>query len=98
LGVRIPLPLPDASLIEWRVFLEDSLDKTMEITAWPEQTKTYIEEVKSEMKRVSWPSWKQVRATTGVVIAAVFLFAIYFFVVDGIVSWLVTAMIHKFSR
>ena len=33
---------------------------------------------KQEMRRVTWPSWKQVRATTGVVIAAVFAFAAYF--------------------
>ena len=50
----------------------------MELTALPEETKNYIEEVQAEMKRVTWPSWKQVRATTGVVIAAVFLFAAYF--------------------
>jgi preprotein translocase subunit SecE len=61
----------------------------MELTkasSWPEQTKSYIDEVKAEMRRVSWPTWPQVRATTGVVIAAVFLFAAYFFVVDSIVS------------
>ena len=61
----------------------------MELTkaaSWPEQTKNYIDEVKGEMRRVSWPAWPQVRATTGVVIAAVFLFAAYFFVVDSIVS------------
>ena len=31
-----------------------------------------------EMRRVTWPSWKQVRATTVVVIVAVFVFAAYF--------------------
>ena len=38
------------------------------------------------MKRVTWPPWKQVRATTVVVIVAVFAFAAYFFVVDAIVD------------
>jgi preprotein translocase subunit SecE len=70
----------------------------MELTAWPEQTKNYIEEVKAEMKRVSWPSWKQVRATTGVVIAAVFLFAAYFALVDYICGQAINAAIHKFSK
>jgi preprotein translocase subunit SecE len=70
----------------------------MEIAAWPEQTKDYIEEVKAEMKRVTWPSWKEVRATTGVVIAAVFLFAAYFFVVDWFASGLITSIIHKLSQ
>jgi preprotein translocase subunit SecE len=69
----------------------------MELTAWPEQTKNYIAEVEAEMKRVSWPSWKQVRATTGVVIAAVFLFAAYFAIVDYICGHAVTWAIHKFA-
>jgi preprotein translocase subunit SecE len=66
--------------------------------SWPQQTKSYIDEVKAEMKRVSWPSWKQVRATTGVVIAAVFLFAAYFAVVDAVVNSVVTKIINYFVR
>ena len=70
----------------------------MEIAAWPEQTKNYIEEVRAEMKRVTWPSWKQVRATTGVVIAAVFLFAAYFFVVDIVVSRAINLVLHRGAK
>jgi preprotein translocase subunit SecE len=70
----------------------------MELTAIPEETKNYIEEVKAEMKRVTWPSWKEVRATTGVVIAAVFLFSAYFFVVDAICTRAVNMIIHNFSN
>ncbi len=66
--------------------------------SWPQQTKSYIDEVKAEMKRVSWPSWNQVRATTGVVIAATFLFALYFFVVDNVVSSVVNRVIHYFTH
>lgn len=64
---------------------------------WPRQAKTYIEEVQAEMKRVTWPSWHQVRATTGVVIAAVFIFAAYFFVVDAVVNSAVTKLLHVFA-
>ncbi len=49
------------------------------------------------MKRVSWPTWKQVRATTAVVIAAVFLFSAYFFVVDAIVNAVITRIIKYFT-
>lgn len=66
--------------------------------SWPEQTKSYIDEVKAEMKRVSWPSWKQVRATTGVVIAATFLFAAYFWVVDNVVNAGVNRIINYFTH
>jgi preprotein translocase subunit SecE len=73
----------------------------MEVTmanGWPQQTKSYIEEVQAEMRRVTWPSWPQVRATTGVVIAAVFLFAAYFWVVNAVVNGIINAIIHHFTR
>ena len=42
----------------------------------------YFEDLRSEMRRVTWPTWSQVRATTAVVVVAVFAFAAYFTVVD----------------
>jgi preprotein translocase subunit SecE len=73
----------------------------MEITeagSWPERTKSYVEEVRAEMRRVSWPSWPEVRATTGVVIVAVFLFAAYFAVVDALVNSAINKVIHTFTH
>jgi len=73
----------------------------MELTkaaAWPEQARSYFEEVKAEMRRVSWPTWPQVRATTGVVIGAVFLFAAYFWVVDGIVNTIIEKILSAFGK
>jgi preprotein translocase subunit SecE len=74
------------------------MEATTKAVSWPEQTKSYIEEVKAEMRRVSWPSWPQVRATTGVVIAAVFLFAAYFEVVDVAVNAGITRLINAFTH
>ena len=48
------------------------------------QIKDYVEELQLEMRGSPGPAWPQVRATTGVVIAAVFVFAAYFAVVDTI--------------
>jgi preprotein translocase subunit SecE len=73
----------------------------MELTnagSWLTETKAYIDDVKAEMKRVSWPSWPQVRATTAVVIVSVFLFAAYFFVVDSIVNSVITKVINYFTH
>lgn len=73
----------------------------MEVTmanGWPQQTKSYIEEVQAEMRRVTWPTWPQVRATTGVVIAAVFLFAAYFWVVNAVVNSAITWIINHFTK
>jgi preprotein translocase subunit SecE len=64
---------------------------------WPEQARSYLDEVKAEMRRVSWPTWPQVRATTGVVIAAVFLFSGYFFIVDSIVNAAVGKILNHFK-
>ena len=65
---------------------------------WPAQTKNYFEELQQEMRRVTWPTWKQVRATTGVVIAAVFIFAAYFAVVDLIVANGIGKVFDFFTR
>ena len=50
------------------------------------------------MKRVTWPPWKQVRATTGVVIVAVFAFAAYFAVVDALVGKAITKLFDTFAK
>ncbi len=73
----------------------------MEVTrsnSWPQQTKSYIEDIQAEMRRVTWPTWPQVRATTGVVLAAVFLFAAYFWVVNATVSGIINRIIDYFTK
>ncbi len=65
---------------------------------WPAQTKNYFEELQQEMRRVTWPTWKQVRATTGVVIAAVFVFAAYFAVVDALIGNGITKIFEFFTK
>jgi preprotein translocase subunit SecE len=65
---------------------------------WPAQTKNYVEELQQEMRRVTWPTWKQVRATTGVVIAAVFVFAAYFAVVDALIGNTITKVFEFFTK
>jgi len=71
---------------------------TTKALSWPQQTKSYIDEVKAEMRRVTWPNRKQVLATTWVVIAATFMLAAYFFVVDHIVNAIVTKVINYFTH
>jgi preprotein translocase subunit SecE len=66
--------------------------------SWPARVKDYYEELKLEMRRVSWPSWKQVRATTTVVILAVFAFAAYFALVDEIVGTAINKLFNSLTR
>jgi preprotein translocase subunit SecE len=65
---------------------------------WFERTKDYINELKLEMLRVTWPNRKQVQGTTAVVIFSVFLFAGYFEIVDSILSRGVTAVFKIFTK
>ncbi len=56
------------------------------IKTWPLASRTYIEELRTEMRRVTWPTRKQVQSTTAVVIVTVFAFAAYFKIVDIIIN------------
>ncbi len=67
-------------------------------SSWPTDIKNYFEELQTEMKRVTWPSWKQVRATTLVVIIAVFAFAAYFAVIDEIFLSLINKLFSAFTK
>lgn len=68
------------------------------IASWPVRTRDYVSELQMEMRRVTWPNWKQVRATTTVVLVAVFAFAAYFMVVDEIVSNMITKLFNALTR
>ena len=68
------------------------------VSGWPVGLKNYYEELQTEMKRVTWPSWKQVRATTIVVIIAVFAFAAYFAVIDEIFLSLINKLFNAFTK
>ncbi len=68
------------------------------ISRWPVAVKEYVGDLQMEMRRVTWPNWKQVRATTIVVIAAVFAFAAYFYVVDLIVGRAITRVFTLLSK
>lgn len=54
--------------------------------SWLDRAKNYFTDLQMEMRRVTWPSWKQVRATTTVVVVSVFAFAAYFRAVDFVVE------------
>ncbi len=56
------------------------------------QLAQYIRDVRAEMKRVSWPSAKEVKNTTIITLIAVVFFAIYLFSVDRIWSFLLTQL------
>jgi len=64
---------------------------------WPAGVKNYVLELQTEMRRVTWPSRSQVRATTVVVIVTVFAFAAYFAVIDSIFTRMIGKLFHAFT-
>ena len=57
-----------------------------------ERARVFLAEVRNELKRVTWPSQKEVYATTVVVILFSAFFGVYLFMldfaIDKVVSWL----------
>ena len=69
-----------------------------DVKTWFDGTKDYFNDLKLEMRRVTWPSRKQVEATTAVVIFSVFAFAGYFAVVDSLLNKGLKAILEFFTN
>jgi preprotein translocase subunit SecE len=57
-----------------------------QVKSLPERIKSFYGDVRSEMRKVTTPARKEVEATTIVVIITVFIFGVYFWVVDGVIG------------
>ncbi len=55
----------------------------------------FLGEVRAEMRKVVTPSRKEVESTTTVVLIAVFIFGLFFFVVDAVFSRGVEQILHR---
>ena len=53
---------------------------------WPDRFRAYTDGIRREMRLVTWPGRAQVQATTAVVLVTVFVFALYFGIVDYILT------------
>jgi preprotein translocase subunit SecE len=47
---------------------------------------TFIEEVRQEVSKVTWPAWKEVWITTAMVLVMVTLTAVFFLITDMIIG------------
>ena len=64
------------------------------ITMWNDFS-NFLSDVRGEMRKVVTPTRKEVEATTTVVIVAVFLFGLFFFVVDAVFQFGLTSLLSK---
>ncbi|PYS29101.1 MAG: preprotein translocase subunit SecE [Acidobacteria bacterium] len=53
---------------------------------WTQKSRQFYSDVRSEMKKVSWPGRQEVVGTTIVVVVAVFFFGLYLGLVDYLLS------------
>lgn len=69
------------------------------VVAWFTQTGkrfiAYAREAYEELRRVVWPSRKETMSTTGVVFAFVVVMALFLFVVDKTIEWVLYDLLLK---
>ena len=68
------------------------------LKSWPQQAKSFYTDVRTEMKKVTTPTWKEVQATTVVVIVTVFLFGLFFWAVDTVIGHGVDQLFRYFTH
>ena len=50
----------------------------------------FFTEVRQEVNKVTWPTWKEVWITTAMVIVMVAITSIFFLVTDQIIAWAIS--------
>ena len=63
---------------------------------WFLKGRRFLTEVTVELKRTTWPTRREVQGTTLVVIVTVFVFAVFLFAVDYVLSQGVTRIFEAF--
>jgi len=61
-------------------------NKLATLKAWPQRAKSFYNDVRTEMRKVTTTSRKEVQGTTTVVIITVFLFGVYFWFIDTLIG------------
>jgi preprotein translocase subunit SecE len=64
---------------------------------WWTKARTFLTEVRSELRKVTFPSREEVMGTTVVVIVTSVLFAVYLWGADQVISRLYTAINRMFG-
>jgi len=68
------------------------------LKSWPERIKAFYNDVRTETRKVTAPSWKEVQATTAVVVVTVFIFGVFFFITDNVIQKGVNLLYGYFGK
>ena len=66
-------------------------------TGWIGRTRVFLAQVQNEVARVTWPTWKEVQATTLVVILTSILFGIYLWGADLVLDRVARVLFTTFG-
>lgn len=69
-----------------------------QLKSQPARLGEFLKDVRSEMRKVIWPSREVVQSTTTVVLVTVFIFAAYFWLVDNIIGRAIEALLHNLTK
>jgi preprotein translocase subunit SecE len=67
------------------------------VTAWWGNSRTFLTEVRNEMRRVTWPSRREVYATTFVVLLTATFFGVYLWGLDLVLDRIVRSIFGAFA-
>jgi len=67
------------------------------VFGWWGRSRTFLAQVRNELERVTWPTWKEVQATTFVVILTSIMFGIYLWGIDLVLDRLARALFQAFG-
>ena len=67
------------------------------VTGWWGRSRRFLSEVRNEMGRVTWPSRKEVYATTIVVILTSILFGVYLYGIDLLLNAVMAWILRTFG-
>jgi preprotein translocase subunit SecE len=73
------------------------MNPTDKLKDWFQRSKQFYTDVRSEMKKVTWPSRQEVVGTTVVVVVAVFFFGSYLGLVDYLLGMGLDNLLRYFS-
>jgi preprotein translocase subunit SecE len=68
--------------------LDNLKESPDQVVGWYGRARRFITEVRSELTRVTWPTGREVWATTIVVILTSLVFGVYLWAIDLGLSWI----------
>ena len=67
------------------------------LLGWWGRTRVFLAQVRNEVERVTWPTWKEVQATTFVVMLFSLMFGLYLWGIDLVVDRLARGLFSMFG-